>query len=36
MGVDEKLTANVIAISTLGAAVSMTSFIYVLNLSGLV
>jgi predicted permease len=36
MGADEKLTANVIAISTLGAAVSMTSFIYVLNLSGLV
>ena len=36
MGADEKLTANVIAISTLRAAVSMTSFIYVLNLSGLV
>lgn len=36
MGADEKLTANVVAISTLGAAVTITSFIYVLNLSGLV
>lgn len=36
MGGDERLTANVIAISTLGGAVTITSFIYVLNLSGLV
>lgn len=36
MGADERLTANVIALSTLAAAVTITSFIYVLNLSGLV
>jgi len=36
MGGDERLTANVIALSTLLSALSVTTIIYVLSLSGLV